>query len=167
MIFFDLIPKEVIEVAITAISTFLIYGFHKITKYFQEKTKNEKQKIALEIIDKLIEGTVKQTEQTLVPDLKQSNANGKMTPNEMRNVLKSVIDKVLLNVDKKIKKEVLKVIPDIQTYIQTKIEETIYNMKTSDVATAPEVTFRAIDERFDSVKKPLPKELINNFKLGK
>lgn len=166
MSFFDFIPVEMVSVAMTAVSTFFMYGLHQVTKHFKEKTKNERTKMALDMMDNLVTGAVKQTEQTLVQGLKDANEDGKLTPAEMRTLRNTVAEKVLKNATEQTKTEVLKVVPDIQTYIQTKIEETIHDIKTSKIK--EETIISVVDNAIKRQGiKSFPKHLVNNFNLDK
>lgn len=182
MSFFDFIPVEMVSVAMTAVSTFFMYGLHQVTKHFKEKTKNERTKMALDMMDNLVTGAVKQTEQTLVQGLKDANEDGKLTPAEMRTLRNTVAEKVLKNATEQTKTEVLKVVPDLQSYVQTKIEETIHDIKISKTVTkiglpqpmidavgnmAETTANSIIDETINAIKKPIPRELVNNFNLDK
>lgn len=124
-----LLLKVVITVA-TAGATYLT---HRVGEFFKAKTNNEKIRSAIDIVDKIVIDSVKVTEQTIKKDLLKASADGKITREEAKTLLLSTVDSAVREIPRDIEKQIVKMTPDINEYINKKVEAVIHDMKSGKI----------------------------------
>lgn len=121
-----ILAKAVVGIATAAVT----YITHAVGDFIKTKTKNEKAKAAIEVVDRIIVDSVKATEQTLKAEL-QRDKNGKLDKNEAKDLLGKTVSEILSQVPKKTEKEMQKMIPDVVKYTEKKVESTLHDLKGS------------------------------------
>lgn len=93
---------DLLSAAIAALLTFLIFALRAMKPLLQEwiaatveKIKDERVRERVHLVREQVETAVYNVSQTLVPKVKEAAADGKVTPEERKNLLKAAQDDIL------------------------------------------------------------------------
>ena len=118
------------QAIIGLVVTLVTYVTHIGTSFIKEKTKNEKLKSAIDIVDSIIVAAVKNTEQAIKPDIISKAEDGKLSKGDKKMLLERTLDEIKSNVSKGVMDQVGSVIPDFGKYAKSKIEATLHDVKS-------------------------------------
>lgn len=130
----NLLSAEIIEGVVGLIGVFIMLGIKTLTGFLKEKTKNEKIKASMDIVNSILIDAVKQTEQTLKKDIKNNSVDGKLSSHDRSKLIYNVVSCVNNNLTKSVKKEALKAIPSIERYVLMKTESIVHDAKNDNTS---------------------------------
>lgn len=128
----DAIKEILIEIAliiIPVVGAFLVIFIKKKTRELAERTKDIKQKKYIDIAGEVVRITVERLNQTLVDELKQSNIDGKLTSDEIKNVSIICKDTVCRTLNGEAIDALKEVYGDLDEWLKSKVESTINQEK--------------------------------------
>lgn len=106
------------------------YLVHSVATFFKAKTDNDKQKKAVEIVDKIILEAVKATEHTVKKDIMESAIGDKLSKRDSADIMKSAYSNIVCQIPHSIEKDINLSIGNMSKYIENKIEATLHDLKS-------------------------------------
>lgn len=107
----------------------LVYALTAAGIYWSNKYRNNKLVQTLLILNQLVVDVVKELNQSVVEDLKNARADGKLTADEAKQIKDKAIDLVLSRLDDNFIRVIQGVFGSIYHLISTKIEAAIFDLK--------------------------------------
>lgn len=120
--------NAVLPVAGTIITGLISWGLIELSKYLKTKTKNEVVNNAMAHISHTVNTTVKEIEQTIVPEIKAALRDGKLTSAEARKLKDIAIAKVKAQLPKDIKKAAYGAVNSLTSIIGAKVEGAVFDL---------------------------------------
>lgn len=119
------------------LSTAIPLGFKWLRDWLVSKIKNERGILAIDTIDRVVRGVVAASEQTLKAKYEEAKADGKVTPEELREMAELLKGTAVSEVKKTLGEEIpglLKELAsgfDFENYVSTRIEAEVLDLKRS------------------------------------
>ncbi len=128
------------EVTPESIADLLIYGLPLVTAgsvyaltaaslFLTVRYRNSRLAQALVILDEAVISVVKELNQTVVDDLKKARADGKLTPDEAKQIKSKAVELVLTRLGSKVPRLLQKRFGSLFNLVGTKVEATVYDLK--------------------------------------
>lgn len=111
----------------TASLIVIILGF--VVKYLKENVKNSTVTKTVDIFERVVNNSVAFVQQTIVDDLKEANADGKLTDEEKEYVKKRAIAAINAQLSTEAKEVLAQVFGDIDDIIDKWIESSVTKLK--------------------------------------
>lgn len=105
----------------------IILGF--VVKYLKENVKNSTVTKTVDIFERVVNNSVAFVQQTIVDDLKEANADGKLTDEEKEYVKKRAIAAINAQLSTESKEVLAQVFGDIDDIIDKWIESSVTKLK--------------------------------------
>ena len=119
----------------TILAGLLSWGLAELAKFIRVKTRNENTREALLSICDLVDTTVAELEQTMVPVLKQKTADGKLTAGEAEELKATAVDKIRSQLPAAMETAARLSVNSINRFIEANVERAVLNSKNSFPAT--------------------------------
>jgi len=117
----------------TILTALVFWGLFELTRYVKTKTKNEAVNDAVLHVCDTVETTVRELEQTLVPQIKKAAADGKISGEEARELKEVALRKVKDQIPEKIAKTAEMAVNSVDKLIRAKIENAVFELKTGSI----------------------------------
>lgn len=104
------------------------FGLVRLNKYIKTKTGNEIVNDAMSHISHTVNTTVRELEQTIVPEVKKALKDGKLTPVEAGKLKDIAIAKVKAQLPKNIEKAAYSAVNSLTSIIGAKIEGAVLDL---------------------------------------
>jgi len=119
------------------LSTAIPLGFKWLRDWLVSKIKNERGILAIDTIDRVVRGVVAASEQTLKAKYEEAKADGKLTPEELREMAELLKGTAVSEVKKTLGEEIPGLLKglasgfDFENYVSTRIEAEVLDLKRS------------------------------------
>jgi hypothetical protein len=135
----DQVIASLIDLALPALVTGIIWGITKVASYFKAKTNIEYVQGAIGRLNEAVVTAVREVEQTIKAELVKKRADGKITPDDARDIKAAAIAAAKSYLGAKGIAELIKVLGIDAAFVDKlvggKIEQVISEMKDEKDAT--------------------------------
>jgi hypothetical protein len=135
----DQIIASLIDLALPALVTGIIWGITKVASYFKAKTNIEYVQGAIGRLNEAVVTAVREVEQTIKAELVKKRADGKITPDDARDIKAAAIAAAKSYLGAKGIAEIIKVLGIdaslVDKLVGGKIEQVLSELKDEKAAT--------------------------------